>query len=261
MADSTQTASSSPPTIFNQPIPLGWEEVFTEAKNDLTNIEHLLRNSGKTFVPYPNELFTAFNHTPLSEVKVVIIGQDPYHAFDNSTGLPQAHGLAFSCRGKIQSSLSNIYMELRKERMEYMREQGMEYDGWEPPTHGMLTNWAKAGVLLINSSLTTEPQVAGAHPHLWKPFITKVIEAVNRTNPHCIYLLWGRHASNYAEGSKSLLSNRNPKFISTHPSGFSANRQPKSDRDPPAFIGSKCFIEANNTLIAQGKAPIDWWSL
>ena len=248
-------------TIFQQPIPSGWEEVFHEAQPDLENIEHLLKQTGKTFVPYQNELFTAFNLTPLSQVKAVIIGQDPYHNFDNTTGLPQAHGLAFSCRGKVQSSLQNIYKELRRERMEYIKSQGMDYDGWQPPEHGMLTNWAKQGVLLINSSLTTEPQVAGAHPHLWKPFITKVIEAVNRTNPECIYLLWGRHAQGYADGSKSILSNRNPQFIATHPSGLSANRQPNSDRDPPAFIGCDCFIKANEALIGQGRKPVDWWQL
>ncbi len=187
--------------------------------------------AGKVLFPERRHCFNALNTTPLDQVKVVIIGQDPYH------GPGQAHGLCFSVRPgvKIPPSLVNMFKEIRDDL------------GIEPPDHGCLQTWAEQGVLLINAVLTVEQANAGAHQGKgWERFTDKIIETVNQHRKGVVFLLWG----NYAR-KKGLIIDRNRHLIleGPHPSPLSAFR---------GFFGCKHFSKANEWLIQQGETPIDW---
>lgn len=230
----------------NEPSP-GWEEVFTLAMPDVQHAENMINTRLQVpgayihYFPLLNQVFTAFDECPLNNVKVVILGQDPYHAV-NPNGTPQAIGMSFATRRgtKVQPSLANIYKEL-----------AMEYPDFKIPNHGDLTSWAQQGVLLLNTTLTVKPHMANSHSGIWRGFIARVLNAINNVNPRCIYLLWGRDAHDYI----SRLSERSIKLKATHPSPLSANR---ASRDTPAFIGCRHFILANEYLVAQGQTPINW---
>ena len=185
----------------------------------------------KTIYPLKENIFNAFKLTPYENVKVVIVGQDPYH------GENEAHGLSFSVQDnvKIPPSLQNIYKEL--------------YDdlGIMPKKTGNLTGWAKEGVLLLNSTLTVEKDKANSHQGLgWQIFTDYVIKVLNKKNEPVVFILWG----NFARSKKTLITN--PKHLiieSTHPSPFSAYN---------GFFGSKPFSKTNNFLIKNNIKPIDW---
>ncbi|MBP5291734.1 MAG: uracil-DNA glycosylase [Lachnospiraceae bacterium] len=184
-------------------------------------------------VVYPpaNEIFTAFELTPLSEVKVVIIGQDPYH----EPG--QAQGLCFSVKPGIDipPSLVNIYQELHDDLGCYI------------PTNGSLVKWAKQGVLLLNTVLTVRAHRANSHQGIgWEQFTDAAISAVNSQDRPIVFMLWGRNA----QSKKALLTNR--KFLileAPHPSPLSAYR---------GFFGCGHFGKANRFLEEHGIKPIDW---
>ena len=178
-----------------------------------------------------DDIFNAFHLTPLSQTKVCIIGQDPYH------GPGQAHGLAFSVKPgiAIPPSLLNIYKEL-------------EVDfGCPIPHHGCLTNWAKQGVLLLNAVLTVRGGEAGSHRNIgWESFTSRIIEMLNNRAEPVIFILWGRDAQN----KKALITNpRHPIIESPHPSPLSAHR---------GFFGSRPFSRVNALLEASNIEPIDW---
>lgn len=181
--------------------------------------------------PPSEELFTAFHLTPLANVKVVILGQDPYHN-DN-----QAHGLCFSVRKGIEipPSLVNIYKELEDDL------------GIPAPSHGYLEKWAREGVLLLNTVLTVRAHQAMSHRGIgWEQFTDAVIRAVNEQDRPIVFLLWGRPA----QEKKKMLNN--PKHLvlcAPHPSPLSAYR---------GFFGSKPFSQTNAFLEAHGVAPVDW---
>lgn len=217
----------------------GWIEVFRKAKPELQLVSSILNQLG-TFFPCKTNIFKAFDLCPLSDVKVVILGQDPYHATYN--GYPQANGMCFSTnRGcPIQPSLVNIYKELQR-----------EYSEFKPPHHGDLTNWANQGVLLLNTCLTVKPHQAKSHGQIWNGFIARVFSAIGEINSECIYLLWGKPAQDAA----SQLGERSIKLTASHPSPLSANR---GNRDSPAFIGCGHFRQVNEFLAKQGKSQIDW---
>ena len=178
-----------------------------------------------------HDIFNAFHLTPLSQTKVCIIGQDPYH------GPGQAHGLAFSVKpgGAIPPSLLNIYKELEADL------------GCPIPSHGCLTTWAKQGVLLLNAVLTVRSGEAGSHRNAgWEIFTSRIIEILNVRAEPVIFILWGRDAQN----KKALISNsQHPIIASPHPSPLSAHR---------GFFGSRPFSRANELLKTQGTDPIDW---
>jgi len=222
--------------------PLGWVGLFRTARPELQLVSNILKGLGP-FYPRKKDLFKAFDLCPLAEVKVVILGQDPYHASYN--GLPQANGLCFSTnRGcPIQPSLANIYKELK-----------LEYPEFEPPSHGDLSSWAYQGVLLLNTCLTVRPHQAKSHGEIWNGFIARVFAAISEVNSECVYLLWGKPA--YEKAAE--LGERTIKLIASHPSPFSAHRKTK---DAPAFIGCGHFRQANEFLIKQGKEPINWIDL
>jgi len=192
------------------------------------------KNHGKVIYPKGSEIFYALNQTELDNVKVVIIGQDPYH------GEGQAHGLAFSVRAGVQlpPSLRNIYKELEGEY------------GCKMPNSGELTNWAKQGVLLLNATLTVEKANAGSHQGKgWEEFTDSVIKIVNEKCENVVFLLWGSYAQ-----KKGAFIDKNRHFVlqAPHPSPLSAHR---------GFLGCGPFKKANEYLISKGKEPIDWVNL
>lgn len=214
----------------------GWKEAlrdefdqpYMQALRDFLQRE---KNAGKVIFPPGPLIFNALNSTPLDQVKVVIIGQDPYH------GPGQAHGLCFSVQPgvPVPPSLQNIYKELKRDL------------NIDPPAHGYLQSWAEQGVLLLNTSLTVEQGNAGSHAAAgWQPFTDRVIEVVSRDREHLVFLLWGNHAQSKAR----LLDPRKHLILrSVHPSPLSAHR---------GFIGNGHFSRANQFLEQNGLAPIDW---
>lgn len=234
--------------------PPGWVSVFQKAKSELKLISQILSQLGPYF-PLNKNIFRAFDLTPLQDVKIVILGQDPYHSTEN--GYPQANGLSFSTnRGcTIQPSLLNIYQELAREYPQ--NEPG--HKQFIPPNHGDLSKWAEQGVLMLNICLTVKPHEAGSHMDkkkengsFWNGFIMRILEAINEANPDCIFMLWGSPAIKF---SHTRLGQRSIKLYATYPSPFSCN---KASNDAPAFMGCDHFKLANEYLIKQGKEPIDW---
>ena len=187
----------------------------------------------RKYVVYPpsDEIFTAFELTPLSQVKVVIIGQDPYH----EPG--QAHGLCFSVKPgqAIPPSLVNIYRELNEDL------------GCRIPDNGYLVKWAKQGVLMLNTLLTVRAHQAFSHSRIgWEEFTDAAIRAVDTVDRPVVFILWGRPA----QSKKALITNPNRLIIeSAHPSPLSAQR---------GFFGSRPFSRTNDWLVSHGQTPIDW---
>ncbi|MCF7203327.1 uracil-DNA glycosylase [Pseudomonas oligotrophica] len=187
--------------------------------------------AGKVIYPPGPMIFNALNSTPLDQVKVVILGQDPYH------GPGQAHGLCFSVQPGVAPppSLQNIFKELKRDLNLPM------------PQHGYLQRWAEQGVLLLNTSLTVEQGQAGSHAKAgWQRFTDRVIEVVAERRPHLVFLLWGAHAQSKV---KLIDPTRHLLLKSVHPSPLSAHR---------GFIGNGHFSRANQFLRQHGMQPIDW---
>ncbi len=185
----------------------------------------------KTIYPRTNEIFNAFRHTAYKDVKVVILGQDPYH------GENEAEGLSFSVKTGIRKppSLNNIFKELNDDL------------GCPIPSSGSLIKWTEEGVLLLNSVLTVEKDKPASHRDMgWEIFTDRVIEEINKKKEPVVFILWG----NYARAKKSLITNPNHYVIeSSHPSPYSANN---------GFFGSRPFSRANNFLKSKNIKPIDW---
>lgn len=200
-----------------------YKELFEFVKDEYSKV-----------VVYPpsDDIFNAFHFTPLSKVKVVILGQDPYH------NVNQAHGLSFSVppdQKKIPPSLKNIYKELEADL------------GCSIPDNGYLKKWAEQGVLMLNTVLTVRAHEAASHQGKgWEKFTDAVIEAVNAQDRPIVYMLWGRPAQ-----AKSPMLN-NPKHLvlkAAHPSPLSASN---------GFFGCRHFSKANDFLVENGVEPIDW---
>ncbi|KRF01953.1 uracil-DNA glycosylase [Frateuria sp. Soil773] len=189
------------------------------------------KQKGKVIYPPGPEIFAAFDHTPFDAVRVVILGQDPYH------GPGQAHGLCFSVRPgvPVPPSLQNIFKEIQRDL------------DLAPPDHGCLTPWADRGVLLLNSVLTVERGRAGSHQGKgWEGFTDAAIDALNREREGIVFLLWG----SYAQRKGQLIDTRRHRVLkSVHPSPLSAHR---------GFIGCGHFSAANRYLAEHGQEPIDW---
>jgi len=187
---------------------------------------------GHTVYPKGADIFNALNHTPFDKVKVVILGQDPYH------GTGQAHGLSFSVQKgmTVPPSLKNIYKEL-----------ATDIPGYTVPVHGNLTQWADEGVLLLNATLTVRAHEAGSHQNRgWETFTDKIISELSAQRTGLVFLLWGRYAQN-----KAVLIDQKKHTIITaaHPSPFSAYN---------GFLGSGPFSKANAKLVEQGQSPVNW---
>lgn len=187
--------------------------------------------AGKIIYPKGSEYFNALNLTPLDRVKVVIIGQDPYH------GEGQAHGLCFSVRPNvpIPPSLRNIFKELYNDL------------GIPPANHGCLEYWARQGVLLLNSVLTVVKNQPGSHRNKgWEIFTDKIIEVLNEQNRPIVFLLWGKYAH---EKTKYLNTSKHLVLKAAHPSPYSATN---------GFLGCRHFSKTNTFLQYNNYSPIDW---
>ncbi|TDR32852.1 uracil-DNA glycosylase [Hydromonas duriensis] len=213
-----------------------WKEALAEEfkKTYFAKIKTALlqaREEGRDVYPRGGLIFNAFNSTPLSEVKVVILGQDPYH----QPG--QAMGLSFSVppEVKIPASLRNVYKEL-----------AATVDGFVVPKHGDLSKWAAQGVLMLNASLTVERDKAGSHAAIgWQDFTDAVIDVVSHQCEGVVFLLWGNFAKKKAE---RVDASRHHVLTAVHPSPLAGN----------GFLGCNHFILTNQLLQAQNKTPIDW---
>ena len=197
---------------------------------ELQEFVHAERSTHQVFPPH-DEVFAALHLTPYADVKVLILGQDPYH------GPGQAHGLCFSVRPGVTRppSLVNIYAELEADL------------GIPPADHGDLTSWARQGVLLLNTTLTVRARQAASHQKKgWETFTDEVIKAVSAKEERVVFVLWGA-----AAGRKKALidTDRHAIVESAHPSPLSAHR---------GFLGSRPFARINELLIEAGREPIDW---
>ncbi|OUR62937.1 uracil-DNA glycosylase [Colwellia sp. 39_35_sub15_T18] len=191
------------------------------------------RAQGMSIFPQQEDVFRAFEFNDLADIKVVILGQDPYH------GKGQAHGLAFSVESsdiKVPPSLVNIYKELTT-----------DIDGFVMPNHGNLTTWAQQGVLLLNTVLTVQQGQAHSHAKLgWETFTDKVIAQINQHNEGCVFILWGAHAQ---KKGRNINENKHLILNGPHPSPLSAYR---------GFFGCQHFSKANAWLKKQAEKEIDW---
>ena len=212
-----------------------WKQLLAEEFNKpyFSGIKSFLvreKQAGKTIYPPGPAIFNAFNQTAVEDVRVVIIGQDPYH----NPG--EAMGLCFAVpKGvRVPASLKNIFREIERDL------------GVPPAAHGDLTSWTRQGVLLLNAILTVERNKAGSHKHIgWQQFTDAVISQLSATRKDLIFLLWG----NFARGKKTLIDQMKHHVLeSVHPSPLAGG----------AFIGCGHFSKTNELLINQGLAPIDW---
>ena len=207
------------------------DEFLKPYMKELREFLRVEKGAGKRIYPPGGQIFNAFNSTPFDQVKVVILGQDPYH------GAGQAHGLCFSVMPgvRIPPSLQNIYKELQSDL------------GIPPAHHGCLQPWAEQGVLLLNATLTVEDSKAGAHQGRgWEQFTDAAIHALAEQREGLVFILWGSYAQ-----KKGAFIDRNKHLIlrAPHPSPLSAHR---------GFFGTKPFSQANQWLVEHGQQPIDW---
>ena len=216
-------------------MPYSWTQFIEEEgrKDYFQQLQSFLqaeRNKHEIFPPV-KEVFSAFELTPFENVKVVILGQDPYH------GDGQAHGLSFSVKRGIKPppSLVNIYKELRNDL------------GLEIPKHGNLENWARQGVLLLNTVMTVRKTEAGSHQGRgWEIFTDRVIEVLSKEKSNLVFILWGSHSQKKAS---KVSPEHHHLILSPHPSPLSSYR---------GLFGSKPFSRTNNFLKSSGLTPIDW---
>lgn len=212
-----------------------WNELFTEeeGKEYYRNLMKFLDEEYKNKTVYPprEDLFTCFHACPYEEVKVVILGQDPYHQPN------QAHGLCFSVRKgvKLPPSLKNIYKELKSD---------LDID---MPSHGYLMDWAKQGVFMMNAVMSVEAGKAGSHRKKgWETFTDTVIEKLNEHEQGIVFILWG----NWAQNKAALITNPQHKILcAPHPSPLSAYH---------GFFGCKVFSKTNALLKEMGRDEIQW---
>lgn len=216
-----------------------WKKEFLAYESKIDNIFENVENKGKTFYPYPEKVFTAFQLTPLENVKVVIWGQDPYPTLLKN-GQPRAQGYSFGVDKKdiIPASLMNIHKEIKEN---YPTE-------FKAPKHGDLRYLAKQGILFMNCALTYCPESKKdsklSHINLWNRFVDIVIKILNKNKPNCIHVLWGEKCKKLAESfpEKNVLQ-------SSHPSPLGAHK---------GFLGCKHFYHINIILDRLGEKQINW---
>lgn len=213
-----------------------WKEFITleSSKDYYQKLKQIVDTDYEKETIYPPKeyIFNAFKYCPLDHVKVVILGQDPYH------GEGQAHGLSFSVSKGIglPPSLRNIYGELQTDV------------NFSNPGHGDLSEWAKQGVLLLNDVLTVKAGQAGSHQKLgWEQFTENVISFLSNEKSSLVFMLWGNHAQ---KKGKNIDRSKHLVLISGHPSPMSANQG--------KWFGNKHFSQANDYLVLHGKMPINW---
>ncbi len=220
---------------LTQLLPTDWKKILSDAitSEKFQTLENFLKAEWQqhTIFPPKEDIFSAFHLTPFDKVKVVILGQDPYHDHN------QAHGLSFSVRPgvKIPPSLRNIFKELQSDL------------GTAPPDNGYLNDWAKQGILMLNTILTVRAHQANSHSKKgWEAFTDAVIEAVSSKPEPVVFVLWGASAQSKQE---LIDSDKNEIITSVHPSPLSARR---------GFLGSRPFSKINELLEKNQLEPINW---
>jgi uracil-DNA glycosylase len=219
-----------------------WQEIISKEQQqayyqNLSRSVAQQRSDGEVIFPVESDVFSAFSTFDLADVKVVILGQDPYHGV-GSNDESQAHGLAFSVRKgiKVPPSLVNIYKELKQDIV-----------GFTSPKHGYLIDWAQQGVLLLNTVLTVKQGQAHSHAKLgWEIFTDNIIAELNERNSGCVFMLWGSHAQ---KKGKNINQQKHLVLSGPHPSPLSAYR---------GFFGCQHFSKANHWLKEQNQSEIDW---
>lgn len=226
-------------SLLNDLIPTDWKEILADilSSKSFSSLENFLaleKASGTTVYPPQEEIFSAFNLCPFDSVKVVIVGQDPYH------GPGQAHGLAFSVRQNRNPppTLKNIFREAHEDVSIPM------------PKHGNLEHWAKQGVLLLNAVLTVRQGEANSHKGKgWENVTDEVIRVLDERHEGLVFLLWGNSA---AMKARNVDERKHVVMKSSHPSPLGATKTASP------FLGSRCFSKTNQALEKMGKEPIDW---
>lgn len=232
------------PSWENIILPEFEKEYFKKLERYFSNCLKKTKGEAK-FYPYPELVFNALYHTPLDKVRVVILGQDPYHNCEihNEKAVPQAMGLSFSVpKGvAIPSSLINIY----KNQLKFGHIKKL-------PNHGNLVSWAKQGCLMLNASLTVQHGVPGSHLNYWTPFTDTLIKYISDQLENVVFVLWGAPALN----KLNLIDQKKHRVqISSHPSGLSCS---KPLRHYDSFMNHDHFGEINEFLKKRGENPIDW---
>ena len=233
----TKTAAQKQAILDNVRLPEDWKQALAEelTSDNMDSLRAFLKKtyqSDDSIYPPAPLMFNALNLTPLSQVKVVILGQDPYH------GPGQAMGLSFSVPKIIPKppSLNNVLKEMASDI------------GITPSKHGDLTYWAQQGVLLLNSSLTVKEGEPNSHQNQgWEQFTDAVIDVINEQTEHTVFILWGSKAQ---KKGKYINTDKHLILTAVHPSPLAANRG--------GFFGSKPFSKTNDYLLQYGQTPIDW---
>jgi uracil-DNA glycosylase len=227
------------PTLFPQLVPVGWIELFTDYTRELEDagkvLKRLIESSDVIVCPKPYDIFRAYTLTPWWEVKVVIIGQDPY--FQVEKGVPAATGCSFECRpgNPIRQSLKNILLVLSKTIPDF-----------KFPDSGDLTKWARQGVLLANACPTVEFNKPGSHKDIWRFFMLRVLQFLSKKRKNVVYMLWGRDAQSYRN---AILTSANFILEASHPVAQGRSND---------FLTCDHFNQCNRHLEATGQSPIDW---
>jgi uracil-DNA glycosylase len=226
-------------TIILDMVPLSWRTLMNNHEKELQDVaivlKRLVLEDKEVICPQPWNIFRALALTPWYDVKVVIIGQDPYHQVED--GIPSATGCCFECRegDPIRKSLENVFIVLKK-----------TIPGFEMPSSGNLSDWAARGVLLLNTTLTTKKGVANEHADIWPFFAMRVLQFLSTMNKHVVYMLWGGPARTFA---KYVTKSSNLILSASHPVAQGSSN---------TFMKCNHFNEANAYLIQHGKQPIDW---
>lgn len=245
-------------TVINKPfkpiINKLWIEIFNQIDKDVWDISEeyyneLIEKNSNVFPIYSN-IFNFTNHIIPDDIKVCIIGQDPYHGIykdvNTNTFHPEAMGLSFSVPKNcpIPSSLQNIYKNLKSHSHIHTQ-----------PTHGNLTYWSYQGVLMLNSALTVEKSKPNSCQSMWSEFTDELIKIISTKYKNIVFLLWGKHA--HYKKINNVIKNQESHYfvISSHPSGYSANTP---YREFKSFIDTDHFGLTNKYLLDQNKTPIDW---
>jgi uracil-DNA glycosylase len=227
------------PTLFPRLVPLGWIELFSDYTRELEDagavLKRLIERDKIVVCPKPYDIFRAFSLTPWWEVKVVIIGQDPYYQAEND--IPSATGSSFECRAgdPIRQSLKNIFLVL-----------GKTIPGFKFPDSGDLSKWSSQGVLMANACPTTQAGVPGAHKAIWKFFMLRVLQFLSKKRKNVVYMLWGRDAQSYRTA------------ISTSTNFILEASHPVAQGKHNDFLTCDHFNQCNKHLETTAQTPIDW---
>jgi len=238
-------------TILDLPIPEGWENLFNNSRKDLEYISKFIEKEKAQYgmvLPDTNNIFKIYELLKPEDIKVIIIGQEPYNQV-KLDGTPKDQGIAFSLSRDdyVNSTLSLIFDEIKRSYDDiYNLRKLKNVNPFVTPSHGDLTKWIEQGVFLLNMSLTTRINTNDAHGRRWMGFIIRTIQEIHNKNPNVIYLLWG----NKAQSLRSYIKNPSIVYTSQYPS--------KNNYGEDPFNGCNHFVKVNETLESKDKNPINW---